>query len=247
MYNTVLGALPLCDNGMAFCNSDYHNDGRKTYFDNYGWGNTGPEWPLEAGVLPLVATDYRINTYFSDDEGVYVNWFIPSTLRWQQNGSQVALTQTGTYPLGDKITITLAMSHPLRFNLRLRIPAWADRALISLNGIGIAAPVRPGTFASLRQQWHPGDRIELDMPRKLTLKAVDSEHPELLALVYEPLVLFAVTTETPRFTREQLLSAERAGEESHEWYVKVAGRSVRFVPFWVIEYERYSTYLSVTT
>ena len=246
MYNTVLGALPLQKNGMAFCNSDYHNDGRKTYFDNYGWGNTGPEWPLEAGVLPLVATDYRINTYLRDDEGVYVNWFITSTLRWQQNGSQVSLAQSGAYPLGDKITFTLAMPHPLRFNLRVRIPAWADRASIRLNGRRIPAPVKPGTFASLKQQWHPGDRIELELPRKLTLKPVDSEHPELVALVYEPLVLFAVTTETPQFTRQQLLSAERAGEESHEWYVKVAGRSVRFVPFWVIKYERYSTYLSVT-
>lgn len=246
MYNTVLGSLPLQKNGMAFCNSDYHNDGRKTYFDNYGWGNTGPEWPLEAGVLPLVATDYRINTYFSDDEGVYVNCFIPSTLRWQQNGSDVSLTQTGTYPLGDKINFALSMSNPLRFNLRLRIPAWADRASISVNGRRIPAPVKPGTFASLRQQWHPGDRIELELPRKLTLRAVDSEHPDLVGLVYEPLVLFAVTTETPQFTREQLLSAERAGDESHEWYVKAAGRSVRFVPFWVIEYERYSTYLSVT-
>lgn len=63
---------------------------------------------------------------------------------------------------------------------------------------------------------------------------------------YEPLVLFAVTTETPQFTREQLLSAERVSEGSHEWHVKVAGRSVRFMPFWAINYERYSTYLSVT-
>lgn len=246
MYNTVLGALPLQKNGRAFCNSDYHNDGRKTYFDNYGWEAT-PEWPLEAGVLPLVATDYRINTYFRDDEGVYVNWFIPSTLSWQQNGSQISLSQTGTYPLGDKITFRLAMSHPLRFKLRLRIPAWADRASISVNGTRITAPVTPGTFASLIQQWHPGDLIVLELPRQLTLKAVDSERPDLVALVYEPLVLFAVTTETVQFTREQLLSAKRAGDESDEWYVKAAAGTVRFVPFWAIEYERYSTYLPITT
>lgn len=246
MYNTVLGAPRLWPSGMAFCNSDYHNDGRKAYFDNYGWPNTGPEWPLEAGVLPLVAADYRINTYFHDDEGVYVNWFIPSTLKWQHKGSEVSITQSGTYPLGDKITFTLGMPKSLRFNLRLRIPKWADRASIKVNGTRISEPVKPGTFASLRQPWHPGDRIELELPRQLTLKAVDAEHPNLVALVYEPLVLFAVTTETPQFTRDQLLSAQRVAEDSHEWRVKVAGRSVCFVPFWAIEYERYSTYLTVT-
>jgi hypothetical protein len=76
---------------------------------------------------------------------------------------------------------------------------------------------------------------------------VDAEHPDLVALVYEPLVLFAVATATPQFTRAQLLSAERAGPDSPEWRVNVGGRSVRFVPFWVINHERYSTYLSVTT
>jgi DUF1680 family protein len=247
MYNTVLGALPLQKCGMAFCNSDYHNDGRKIFFDNYGWGGiVGPEWILESGVLPLVATDYRLSTYLRDDEGVYVNWFIPSTLKWQQNDSQVSLTQTGTYPLGDKITFTLAMPHPLQFNLRLRIPAWAEKASIRLNGRRIADPIDAGTFVSLNQQWNPGDRLELELPRKLTLKAVDSEHPDLVALVYEPLVLFAVTTDTPQFTRQQLLEAERQGEEGLEWHVHAAGRSVRFVPFWGIEFERYSTYLSVT-
>lgn len=247
MYNTVLGALPLQKNGMAFCNSDYHADGRKSYFDNYGWGNSGPEWPLEAGVLPMVATDYRINTYLRDDEGVYVSWFIPSTLKWQQEGAEVTLTQSGTYPLGDKVTFTLSMPRPVRFNLRLRIPAWATSASISINGKRAAAPVKPATFASLKQRWNPGDRIELDLPRSLTLKSVDAENPNLVALVYEPLVLFAVTTETPQFTREQLLSAERTDQEGHDWHVKVAGRSVRFAPFWAFQHERYSTYLSVTT
>lgn len=248
MYNTVLGALPLQPTGMVFYNSDYHHDGRKAYFDNYGFiGEVGPEWPLEAGILPLVAADYRINAYLHDEEGVYVNLFIPSTLRWQQYGSQVSLKQSGTYPLGDAVTFTLSMSQPLEFVLRLRIPAWADRPSIAINGQRLATPCKPGAFASLRQVWRPGDRIELELPRKLSLQAVDSEHPDLVALVYGPLVLFAVGTRTPQFTREQLLSAKRAGAGSHEWHVDVAGKSVRFMPFWTIKNERYSTYLTVTT
>lgn len=247
MYNTVLGALPLQQSGMVFYNSDYHHDGRKTYFDNYGFiGVIGPEWPLEAGILPLVAADYRINTYLRDEAGVYVNLFIPSTLRWQQKGAHVSLKQTGTYPLGDTVAITLTVPQPLEFTLRIRIPVWAEQPSIRVNGKRISTTVKPGTFASLKRQWRSGDHIELELPHRLALKAVDAEHPDLVALTYGPLVLFAVTTHTPQFTRQQLLSAERAGEGSLEWRVKVADRSVRFMPFWMIKHERYSTYLSVT-
>lgn len=241
MYNTVLGALPLQEDGRAFYYCDYHRDGQKIY----GYEDGEPRWSLEAAILPVIATDYRLNTYLHDDEGVYVNLFIPSTVEWRQNGSEVSLKQTGTYPLGDKVALTLTISRPLEFNLRLRIPAWTEQPSIRVNGRQIAAAVKPGTFASLRQKWRSGDQIELELPRQLVLKAVDSEHPDLVALVYEPLVLFAVTTETPQFTRKQLLSAERAGAESHEWRVNASGRSIRFTPFWIFKHERYSTYLSV--
>ena len=78
MYNTVLGAKPLQPDGRAFYYSDYNFDGRKVYKQAH--------WPCCSGTLPQVAADYRINTYFRDPAGVYVNLYIPSTVRWTHNG-----------------------------------------------------------------------------------------------------------------------------------------------------------------
>src|SRR5689334_19745848 len=89
---------------------------------------------------------------------------------------------------------------------------------IRINGQKMAAVVQPGTFCVLRREWRSGDRIELELPRKLELKSVDTEHPDTVALVYGPLVLFALTEDAPIATRAQLLAANRQSPESIEWH-----------------------------
>src|SRR5271169_4201778 len=84
MYNTVLGAEPLQSDGTAFYYSDYTFSGRKTYSPH--------RWPCCSGTLPQVAADYRINTYFRDEQGIYVNLYIPSTVRVAEGNAQIELT-----------------------------------------------------------------------------------------------------------------------------------------------------------
>ena len=84
MYNTVLGAKPLRADGSTFYYSDYNFSGRKSI--------RLTNWACCSGTLPQVAADYRINTYFRDARGVYVNLYIPSTARWVQEGARVSLT-----------------------------------------------------------------------------------------------------------------------------------------------------------
>jgi DUF1680 family protein len=246
MYNTVLGALPLLQDGRAFYQSDYNFDGHKFYFDGY-FGAVISEWPCCSGTLPQIAADYRISTYFGDAHGVYVNLFIPSTLNWTYEGAQVSLTQSGSYPIGDVLSLTIATSKPVEFALRLRIPAWARNPSVFVNGRRANdATVQPGTFCALTREWRSGDLIELELLRMLELKSVDSQHPDTVAVVYGPLVLFAVSTEIPSVTRQQLLAAERPSPESLEWHVDTVSGRVRLMPFWAIKEERYSTYLVTT-
>jgi uncharacterized protein len=82
MYNTVLGVKPLEPDGRAFYYSDYTFTGQKVYSDH--------RWPCCSGTLPQVAADYGINTYFRDPHGVYVNLYIPSSVRWMQDGRQAS-------------------------------------------------------------------------------------------------------------------------------------------------------------
>ncbi len=230
-YNTVLGAKRLEPDGHAFYYSDYHFGGGKTYFPD--------AWPCCSGTLPQVAADYRLLAYFKDVRGLFVNMYLPSELRWTSGeGAQVKLTQSGDYPFDTRVNMRLSVSRPSTFALRLRIPAWST-ARITVNGKPSPASNKAG-FAALERKWQDGDTVELELALPLRLEAINSKHPDTVALVRGPLVLFAMGENQAKVTREQLLGAKRIAEES-TW----AAGDVRFKPFVAIEGEKYNTYLSV--
>jgi DUF1680 family protein len=245
LYNTVLGAKPLQKDGRAFYYSDYSNSGSKFYFDD--------KFPCCAGTLPQVAADYRILSYFHDGDGVYVNLYLPSTLKWTgANGARLALTQSGGYPLDGHIALVLRASKATDMALRLRIPAWAQgnantgdaSTSIQVNGLPVSAPVTAG-FAMVRRKWKDGDRVELNLPLPMRLEAIDPEHPETVALVRGPLVLFALTEDAPTVTRKQLLAA-RPMKGQPVWMATAGSGPLLLTPFTEIHEERYRTYMTVS-
>jgi uncharacterized protein len=239
MYNTVLGAKPLQDNGKAFYYSDYNFNAKRVY--------KVARWPCCSGTLPQVATDYRINSYLRGPQAVYVNLYVPSTLRWTEGRAAISLMQEGDYPFEDHVTFTLTSSLPAELALHFRIPAWAEGASVSVNGkrqIGLAVP---GKFAAIRREWKTGDRVELELPLKLRLEAIDPRHADTVAIVRGPLVLMAVKPEQdgplPKVMREQLLAAQRVSER--QWQVNSAGGPVKLLPFTSLGDSPYTTYLKV--
>ena len=235
MYNTVLGAKPLEADGTAFYYSDYNFDGHKVYSPH--------RWPCCSGTLPQVAADYRINSYSRDGQGIYVNLYIPSTARFTQDGAQIELTQSGSYPFASEVRLQVKASRPAEFAVNLRIPAWAQAASVSVNGKRLSPSATAGTFAAIHREWKSGDIIDLDLPSKLRLEAVDARHPETVALVKGPLVLFAITNAPPRVTRQQLLAAKQSGQQ---WQVETANGAMIMLPFTAIGDQQYSTYLRVS-
>jgi uncharacterized protein len=236
MYNTVLGAKPLMSDGRTFYYSDYNFKGHKVY-------SADQHWACCSGTLPQVAADYRINTYFHEPRGIWVNLYIPSTLRWTQDGAQVALTQQSRYPFESAVQFEVKTSRPSDFTVNFRIPIWAEGASISINGRREKAAAIPGRFAAIHRQWSNGDRLELDLPMTIRLEAVDPQHPQTVALLFGPIVLFAVTDHLPSMARADLLAAKRIGERS--WQVKTAAGPIKMLPFTDIGEEQYSTYVRV--
>jgi hypothetical protein len=234
MYNTILGAKPLERDGRTFYYSDYNFKGRKVYSPH--------GWPCCSGTMPQVAADYRINTYLRDARGVYVNLYIPSTLRWTQGAAQITLTQKSDYPYGSHVQFQVTASKPTEFMLHLRIPAWAEGASVAVNGKH--EPTMPGTFAQLLRVWKTGDHVDLELPLKKRLEAVDPQHAETVALVVGPIVLFAITDSDPKVTRAQLLAAKNTGAQS--WQVETAGETMKMLPFTAIGEEQYCTYLRIS-
>jgi hypothetical protein len=240
MYNTVLGALPLEENGRNFYYADYNFNAERVYKEAH--------WACCSGTLPQVAADYRINAYFRGPQALYVNLYVPSTVGWSEGGVMFALTQEGDYPYEDRVTFTVNASQAAMRTLYFRIPKWAEGAQVFVNGTRQKDGVEPGKFAAVRREWKSGDRVELELPLRMRLEPVDARHADTVALVRGPLVLMTVKEREdgalPAITRRQLLAARRVSERA--WQADSAGGMVNLMPFTSLGSRPYSMYVKVS-
>ncbi len=239
MYNTILGAKPLQENGKNFYYADCNFEGQRVY--------KKARWACCSGTLPQVAADYRINAYFRGPRSVYVNLYVPSTLRWEESGNSLSLTQESEYPYEDHIAFTIKASRPTALALHFRIPAWAEGASVSVNGVRRKEAPVPGQFAVVQREWKTGDRVQLELPLKMRLEALDARHPDTVALLRGPLVLMALKREqdgpSPSMTREQLLTARRVSER--QWVANAANGPVTMMSFTSLGDQPYATYIKL--
>lgn len=125
--------------------------------------------------------------YFHDDDGLYVNLFVPSELRWAEKG--ITVRQENNFPETPSTTLKVSADRPSRWALRLRIPYWATSgASVKVNGQPLEASASPGSYLSLARTWSNGDRIELELPMSLHIERMPDE-PTTQAFLYGPLVL----------------------------------------------------------
>ncbi len=237
LYNTILGAWPIQADGTSFYYSDYAKTGKKVWY--------GQKWPCCSGTFPQLAADYHISTYLRSADGVYVNLFTPSRVKWNDAGGRYALQQETKYPFDNKVSIKVSASQPKEYTLYVRIPGWATPdPVLSVNGNRVSEAVRPGTFAAIQRTWKDGDRVELELPMPLRLESVDANHPNLVALVQGPLVLFAVVDSQPSFDGNSLMRAKPTNNAAGDWLATSSdGSSVTMRPFMNIDKESYSTYV----
>jgi hypothetical protein len=86
--------------------------------------------------------------------------------------------------------------------------------------------------------------VVLELPMQNRLEAIDSRHPETVALLCGPLVLFAISEGTPNVSRKQLLAATKTGQQT--WQVATSTEPLRLLPFTLISDEPYTTYIRVS-
>lgn len=186
IYNGIAAALEMGPEGRTFYYSDYGPQARKTWHPE--------QWPCCAGTYPLAVADYGISSYLHDEDGVYVNLYVPSAVTWQSPaGERVTITQRTAYPFEPHCRIDVAVPSPQRFSLRLRVPQWMETPLrISINGEPHSCVPSQDRFAEITRTWADGDRIEVHLPLPQRTERVDAQHPDLVALMRGPLMMVAV-------------------------------------------------------
>jgi len=239
LYNTILGAKPLKEDGSSFYYSDYNE-----HFANKGYHRD--KWPCCAGTFPQITADYGISSYFHDRDGMYVNLYTPSRVTWNRGGSRISLTQHTNYPNELTSQIEISAGKPDTFAIYLRMPAWAGpKTTVAVNGQRVSTDLTPGRFARLDRTWKSGDRIEVEFDATTGLEAVDPQHPGLVAPVHGPLALFG-TGEIPKsIGRGDLLAAAQVSRGSSTWETKTATGPLTLKPFAEIQDEIYRLYHKV--
>jgi uncharacterized protein len=89
-------------------------------------------------------------------DGLYLHQYAPGEITVDRTRLRV---ETG-YPWHGTVRVRVEESVG-EWTLRLRVPAWADGAVLSHDGV--RRPVSPG-YASVRRVWRAGDEVLLELP-----------------------------------------------------------------------------------
>jgi hypothetical protein len=101
----------------------------------------------------------------SPDGGLVAAAYAPNRLSTTlKNKEAVVIREETEYPFRETIRFVVEQGGRQAFPLRLRIPAWADKAAVTVNGKATAKAPKAGTFYVLSQTWKKGDVVELRLP-----------------------------------------------------------------------------------
>jgi hypothetical protein len=82
-------------------------------------------------------------------------------------GLGVTVTEETEYPFRDTVKLTVHPARPALFPLLLRVPSWASKASILVNGKPAAGVLKAGAFFTLSRSWKPGDTVTLRFPMEV--------------------------------------------------------------------------------
>ncbi len=191
------------------------------------------------------STKLQNSIYFksADNQALYVNLYVPSTLKWTDKN--VTITQTTAYPKEDYTR--LIINGKGRFDLNVRVPQWATKGFfVEINGKKEKVDAVPGTYLTLNRKWKDGDTVELRMPFKFYLEPV-MDQQNIASLFYGPVLLAAQESEPRTEWRKVTLNAEDISKSisGDPGQLQFIINGVVFKPFYET-YGRHSVYLDVT-
>jgi DUF1680 family protein len=179
--------------------------------------------------------------YFFNGTTLTVNLFVPSVLTWSQRG--ITVTQATTYPAGDTTTLTLSGTMSGSWSIRVRIPAWAGDATISVNGTAQSVATTPGSYATVTRAWAAGDTVTVRLPMRVTVQAAP-DSSSVAAVVYGPSVLCGDYGNTTLSALPALDTASitRTSTSALTFTARADGSTVNLKPFQDAHGHNYTVY-----
>jgi len=238
LYNHILASVAEDNPGNT-----YHvplNPGAQKNFDNADMSG----FSCCNGTALESSTKLQDSIYFrsADNQTLYVNLFVPSTLRWTERN--LVVRQSTDFPYADTTRIVLEGGG--RFDIRVRVPGWATAGFsVKINGRERALQAVPGTYLSLGGNWRDKDAIEIRMPFRFRLEPI-MDQPNVACLFYGPVLLAAEESGPRTDWRAVTLDAGDIARsiQGDPGALRFSVDGAAFKPFFET-YGRYSVYLNV--
>ncbi len=128
--------------------------------------------------------------YAHSDNDLYVNLFIPSTLKWAEK--KILIRQENNFPETPSTKLIVDLAGKGNFNLKLRSPQWTNPSEVNISINGKKQNVQPDVngYFTLTKKWKKGDVIEMNLPMHLSAEQLPDKS-DYYAFKYGPVVLAA--------------------------------------------------------
>ena len=188
-------------------------------------------------------------------DGLYINLYEASTIRWEHGGGPMALAMKTGFPFSTDVRISMQVPLETQANLRVRVPSWASGEMEVLVNGKAAGKGRPGSYLALDRKWANEDTIEFRLPASIRVTRYKGEEQiagkERYSVEYGPVLLAAVGASKVELVLEQGKRAEDLGDllepvAGSPLHFTVRGNAgVKFVPYWQSVDEEFSCYPAV--
>ena len=157
------------------------------------------------------------------DNGIASLIYAPSEVTAQVgNDITVKIAEKTDYPFEEKIDFNL--SFPSKkdkkafFPFHLRIPAWCNNPVITINGEAVSIAAHSGEIVRINREWKDGDHIQLELPMRIS---TSNWYDDAVVIERGPLLYSLKMDE--KWERK----VDQRPESSHkgEWYYEVTSTS----------------------
>ncbi len=107
--------------------------------------------------------------YGTSDQGIIAVAYSPNQLKANvgKSNTEVTINEITNYPFEDLITFEISTKNSANFPLQLRVPAWCQNPVVTLNGQSIN-PQPSGQIITINRTWKNKDKVTLQLPMTVT-------------------------------------------------------------------------------
>ncbi len=170
LYNTIMSGVSLDGEAFFYANRLECNPARLKYEQGHHSFPAQRQKGFACSCCPpnvaRLFGSLGQYAYSVSEKAVYANLYGDSVFTASVGGSELTLEQRTKYPYGGKIEFKVSAKKDVVFDLVLRIPAWASKWSVEVNGKALKGAKAAKGLLKISRKWSDGDRavLKLEMP-----------------------------------------------------------------------------------